>query len=60
VWRRALHRWLLAQPHGSDLSRQGYEQLLALVERGRSTRFSLGRNGFAVIRRGWLAFEKSA
>ncbi len=58
VQRRALHRWLLAQPHGSDLSRQGFEQLLAAVERGRATRFSLGRRGFAVIRRGWLEFEK--
>lgn len=57
LWRRALHRWLLVQPHGSDLSRQGFEQLLAAVERGVSTRFSLGANGFAVIRRGVLRFE---
>jgi tRNA(Ile)-lysidine synthase len=59
VWRRALHRWLLAQAHGSDLSRQGFEQLLAAVERGRATRFSLGRRGFAVARGGWLFFQKS-
>lgn len=58
VKRRALHRWLLAQPHGSDLSRQGFEQLLAAIERGRATRCSLGRRGFAVIRRGRLEFEK--
>lgn len=60
VRRRALHRWLLAQPHGSDLSRQGFEQLLSLMERGRATRFSLGRKGFAAIRGGWLFFQKSA
>jgi tRNA(Ile)-lysidine synthase len=56
LWRRALQRWLLAQPHGSDLSRAGFEQLLAAVERGRDTRCSLGPRGFAVIRRGKLLF----
>jgi tRNA(Ile)-lysidine synthase len=60
VTRRALHRWLLAQPHGSDLSRPGFEILLDLVEAGKATRFSLGRHGFAVIRRGWLVFQKTA
>jgi len=59
VWRRALHRWLLAQAHASDLSRQGFEQLLAAVERGRATRFSLGRRGFAVVGEGRLFFRKS-
>ncbi|HEY0945539.1 MAG TPA: tRNA lysidine(34) synthetase TilS [Opitutaceae bacterium] len=59
LWRRALHRWLLAQPHGSDLSRQGFEQLLAMAERGTPKRFSLGANGFAVIRRGVLRFEST-
>ncbi len=57
VTRRALHRWLLRlkQPH--DLSRQGFELLLAAVERGQPTRFSLGVKGFAVIRRGRLSFQ---
>ena len=60
VKRRALHRWLQAQPHGSDLSRQGFDLLLAAVARGRATRFSLGRKGFAVIKGGRLFFQKSA
>jgi tRNA(Ile)-lysidine synthase len=55
--RRALHRWLLAQRQPSDLSRQGFEILLAAVEAGGPTRFSLGTGGFAVIRRGRLAFQ---
>jgi len=57
VVRRVLHRWLLAVPDAGDLSRQGFEQLLALVGRGAATRFSLGRRGFVVIRRGRLAYE---
>ncbi|MDI1250263.1 MAG: tRNA lysidine(34) synthetase TilS [Lacunisphaera sp.] len=57
IMRRALHRWLLAQRQPSDLSRQGFEILLAAVERGGPTRFSLGTRGFAVIRRGRLAFQ---
>jgi tRNA(Ile)-lysidine synthase len=59
IWRRALYRWLLAVRPESDLSRQGFESLLAAVERGRETRFSLGTKAFAVIRRGRLAFKKS-
>lgn len=59
LWRRALHRWLLAVPHGSDLSRQGFERLLELAENRRPGRFSLGRDGFAVVRAGWLFFRKS-
>ncbi len=58
VARRALHRWLLAQPDSGDLSRQGFDLLLAAVGRGTATRFSLGRNGFAVIRRGRLFYER--
>jgi tRNA(Ile)-lysidine synthase len=58
VVRRALHRWLLAQPDPGDLSRQGFDQLLAAVRRGTSTRFSLGRSGFAVIRRGRLQYKR--
>ena len=57
VVRRALHRWLLAQPNTGDLSRQGFEQLLGAVKRGAATRFSLGPSGFAVIRRGRLLHE---
>jgi tRNA(Ile)-lysidine synthase len=55
--RRALHRWLLAQADTGDLSRQGFNALLLAVEQGSFTRFSLGRSGFAVIRKGWLGFE---
>lgn len=57
--RRALQAWLSAQPHDGDLSRAGFDRLLAAAEAGRATRFSLGRRGFAVIRRGWLGFESS-
>jgi len=57
VTRRILHRWLLAVRPETDLSRQGFNQLLAAVERGRDTRFSLGANGFAVVRRGQLKFR---
>ncbi len=58
VVRRALHRWMLAVRPETDLSRQGFELLLAAVGRGKATRFSLGRSGFAVIRQGKLAFMK--
>jgi tRNA(Ile)-lysidine synthase len=56
VIRRALHRWLLAVRPETDLSRQGFELLLAAVERGTATRFSLG-TGFAVLRRGELQYR---
>ena len=59
VTRRALHRWLIAHRQQTGLSRQGFEILLAAVERGRATRFSLGRKGFAVIKQGRLVFRKS-
>ena len=58
IVRRALHRWLLARPGADGLSRQGFASLLAAVEDGQSTRRSLGHEGFAVIRRGWLRFER--
>ncbi len=58
VVRRALHRWLVAVRPDTDLSRQGFAQLLAKVEAGSDTRFSLGRAGFAVIRRGKLVYAK--
>jgi tRNA(Ile)-lysidine synthase len=60
VVRRALHRWLAAQRETGDLSRQGFATLLALVEQGSFTRFSLGSSGFAVIRKGLLGFESAA
>ncbi len=56
VVRRALHRWLAMQPDTGDLSRQGFTGLLAAVEKGAFTRFSLG-SGLAVIRKGVLAYE---
>jgi tRNA(Ile)-lysidine synthase len=57
VTRRALHRWLLVQPAAGQLSRQGFERLLAAVETGQPTRQSLGAVSFAVIRGGWLRSE---
>lgn len=59
LWRRALHRWLLAARIDSDLSRQGFDQLLAAIRRGRDTRFSLGARNFAVVRAGKLKRERS-
>ncbi len=58
VVRRALYRWMLAVRPETDLSRQGFELLLAAVRRGTATRFSLGRSGFAVIRQGKLTFRE--
>jgi tRNA(Ile)-lysidine synthase len=60
VIRRALYRWLGLQHDTGDLSRQGFALLLAMVEQGRASRFSLGRGGFAVLRKGWLFFEKAS
>lgn len=54
--RRALHRWLRAQTSAGELSRQGFEALLDAVQRGKPTRHSLGRAGFAVIRAERLSF----
>lgn len=59
VARRALHRWLLAVRPDTDLSRQGFALLLAAVETGRATRFSLGRSDFAVIRQGRMTLQKT-
>jgi len=56
--RRALRRWLAAQPLAGALSRQGFEDLLTAVEVGRPARRSLGGRGFAVIRDGFLRFER--
>jgi len=57
VVRRALYRWLAVQPDTGDLSRRGFAGLLAAVEAGKFTRFSLGKRGLAVIRKGVLARE---
>jgi tRNA(Ile)-lysidine synthase len=59
VTRRALHRWLLDLKQPVSLSRQGFEGLLGLVERGTDTRFSLGKHGFAVLARGELSYRKA-
>jgi tRNA(Ile)-lysidine synthase len=58
VVRRALHRWLLAVRPDTDLSRQGFNQLLTVIEQGRDTRFSLGATRFAVLARGRLAYRQ--
>jgi hypothetical protein len=47
----------MGQADTGDLSRQGFAVLLAAVERGGFTRFSLGRSGLAVIRQGGLTVE---
>jgi len=58
IWRRALHRWLVAVRPETDLSRQGFDQLLRAVEAGKTTRFSLGAKAFAIIRNGQLTLKK--
>jgi len=58
LWRRALHRWLVAARVETDLSRAGFEQLLVAIERGKDTRFSLGARAFAVVRRGRLTVAR--
>lgn len=55
--RRAVLAWLGAQPAAGALARQALDVLIERVQAGRPTRFSLGRAGFAVIRRGRLRFE---
>lgn len=57
--RRALQQWKLSLgPDAGDLSRQGFELLLAAVEQGQPKRLSLGPNGFAVISTLDLRFVK--
>lgn len=58
LMRRALHRWLLRQAAAGRLSRQGFEGLLALLLRAMPARFSLGTEGFAVIREDRLVFVR--
>lgn len=56
--RRALHRWVLAQPVEIRISRQAFETLLLDVIRGRATRQSVGADGFAVIGKDRLRFAR--
>lgn len=58
LWRRALHNWLKKQQDTGDLSRAGFETLLAMAQAGKTQRFSLGKSGFVRIRRGFLFFEQ--
>lgn len=60
VVRRGLRQWLTALPARPQLSRSGFEVLLAKVHAGGFVRFSLGENGFAVVRRGRLSCEPCA
>ena len=57
--RRALHRWLLAQPKVGEISRQAFDALLVSLEGARRTRHSMGRQGFAVTDGKVLRFEKT-
>ena len=56
--RRALHRWLLAEPRAGDISRAAFDALMAALERRRPTRHSIGRQGFAVSNGKVLRFER--
>lgn len=57
LWRRALHRWLLAEPRAGELSRPAFEALMEAAMLGRRTKQSLGVKGFAVLRADQLRFE---
>jgi tRNA(Ile)-lysidine synthase len=59
IWRRVLHRWLLRQRDAGELSRQAFEALLVAIERGKPTRQSIGRHGFAVVGGGCLRFIRA-
>ena len=59
VWRRALHRWLLAQTPVPELSRAGFSALLAACEACRPTRQSLDRQHLAEIRAGRLVVRRA-
>lgn len=58
VSRRVLYRWLQTQISAGELSRQAFDLLLDRVQKGASTRQSLGKEGFAVIRKKTLYYEK--
>jgi len=57
VKRRVLHRWLREHAGAPTLSRQAFEVLLSAIESGKSTRQSLGKLGFALIRKRILKYE---
>lgn len=57
--RRALHRWRLQERRVGDISSAAFETLLEALERGKSTRHSLGREGFAVTNGKVLWFESA-
>jgi len=57
--RRALHRWLLAEPRAGRISSQAFEVLLNAVITAKPTRHSLGRTGFAVINDDRLRFQRN-
>jgi tRNA(Ile)-lysidine synthase len=59
LWRRALHRWLAANPRCGEMSRQAFEALLGAIESGRRTRQSAGRLGFAVTDGQFLRFAST-
>jgi tRNA(Ile)-lysidine synthase len=55
--RRALHRWLMAEPRAGRISRAAFDALLTALEQGKPTRHSLGREGFAVTDGKVLRFQ---
>jgi tRNA(Ile)-lysidine synthase len=55
--RRALHRWLMAEPRAGEISRAAFDALLLALECRKPTRHSLGRQGFAVTDGKALWFE---
>jgi tRNA(Ile)-lysidine synthase len=57
--RRAVHRWLLAEPRAGEISRPAFDALLDMVAAGRPSRQSLGRKGFAVSDGRVLRFEST-
>jgi len=57
VKRRVLYRWLREHAGSPPLSRQAFEALLTSIESAKSTRQSLGKTGFALIRKRILKFE---
>ena len=56
LWRRALHRWLLASPYEGNFSRQAFEQLLNGLRARARWRQSLGGRGFAELKRAELRY----
>ncbi len=60
ILRRVLHRWLASAPARTDLNRNGFNSLIALIASGHEGRQSLGAKHFAVVRRGRLRCEKAS